>query len=125
VKLAMDAAPVNSPNVVWVDGTRLNQVKDAPKVRLRHLFNVKIQPKGNAPIARFVDAEKGDVPIVAWAERIREIAIILDDNSVRNGFADAKIAQVKTDDYVSFDGLGICKVEKQDADRSRLIFTQP
>lgn len=125
VEIQVRNAPDRAPPRVLADEKRLTTLEGETKVRLRHLFNVQLVLKGHAAIAEFVDTEKADVAIVAWAEKVQKIEIRWSDNSLREGFADEKIKTVPVGDFVSFDGLGICRVERQENDATILIFTQP
>lgn len=124
-EIQIRGGPADAQKRVIADAKRIAQLQNEPKVRLRHLFNVRLVQKGHAAIAEYLDAEKASVPIVAWTERVRPVRILMDNNSERRGFADEKIAQIKEGNYASFDGLGICKIEKQTRDKTELVFTQP
>lgn len=117
--------PPNLPSTVIVSGATIKEMEREPVIRLRHLYNVGPLPNNQS---QYLGTEKVDAPIRAWAlarNAIKKISIVMDDNSTREGCADAKINQTPIGDFVSFDSLGICRVEAHFSDSTKLIFTQP
>ncbi|MBN2067659.1 MAG: glutamate--tRNA ligase [Candidatus Diapherotrites archaeon] len=120
--LEVHMAP-NGMNKLVVDKKQFENFKEGEVVRLRQLFNVKINKIDPLQVfAEFIGEGKINKPIVNWFKQGKDIEIVMDDAGKVLGLADERIEERKEGQYVQLDGLGFCIVDEKQEGKVLLRF---
>lgn len=82
------------------------------EVRLIHLYNIKLDSKGEGK-AEFSSAENKDIPKLNWVSHFVDAQIYMPDGSYTKGLADAGVEKLKKGQIVQFERFGFCRFDNK------------
>lgn len=87
------------------------------EVRLMNLFNIKIL---NEKEAEFIGEEQKNIPKINWVSQGVDVDIMMPDATLKQGFADRAIQNLKVDDLIQFERFGFLRLDN--SNKGKLTF---
>ncbi|MDP2973992.1 MAG: hypothetical protein Q8N60_02990, partial [Candidatus Diapherotrites archaeon] len=123
MQLEVNFAPKGMDRLI-VDKQQFDKLKEGDVVRLRELFNIRINRKDPLQtFSEFVGEAKINKPIMSWFRQGIDAEILMDDASKLLGLADAALAEKEAGAHMLLDGLGFCVVDKVEQGKAMLRFS--
>lgn len=111
---------------VWISGTDAKDLQKGETIRLKELYNVKIEEKGKEISASFAGDEIGKEKKIHWVsdklecEVLRPGDLVLDSGefnpsslTIDAGYCEKSIHSLKEGDIVQFERYGFCRLDSR------------
>lgn len=111
---------------VWISGADANALMEGETIRLKDLYNVKIEEKGAGILASFAGDEVGKEKKIHWVsdrlecEVLRPGGLVLDSGefnpsslTIETGYCEKSIRSLKEGDIVQFERYGFCRLDSK------------
>jgi glutamyl-tRNA synthetase len=111
---------LNQKMKIYLDKNDVQQLAEQELLRLKDLFNIKIENIDNGPIASFHSKEvdiilKEKRKIIQWlpvSEDLMKTQIIMPDGSILAGFSEPTKGMIKPGDIIQFERIGFGRVDQ-------------